>query len=69
VAGDWGILKFRPFPCNTVTPTSADLGDQRTLDTGDPSTVEEGTHGNTLLVAVTAAQGLANEQMYVGKLG
>jgi len=66
VAGDWGILKFRPFSCDTVTPTSADLGDQRTLDTGDPSTVEE---GNTLLVAVTAAQGLANEQMYVGKLG
>jgi len=42
-----------------------DLADHKTLDAGD----DEGAHGKMLVVAVAAEQGLANEQMYVGKLG
>jgi len=61
--------QFDPSPCITIAPTPVDLGDHKTLDTGDPSTVDEGIHGKMLVVAVAAAQGLANEQMYVGKLG
>jgi len=47
---------------------SLDVGDHNTFGSAEPSIVDEGIQGITLVDAVAAA-GLAKEQIYVGKLG